>query len=329
MKENKTDEYMNLVGSSEEMLRIYEMIEILSKTSSNVLVTGESGTGKELVAKAIHNRSDRKEKPFVIINCGAIPENLMESEMFGHKKSSFTDAINDKVGLFEIANKGTIFLDEVSELPAHMQVKLLRVIQEKTIRKIGDVKNIHIDVRIIAASNQNLDKKVIDKEFREDLYYRLNVIELDILPLRKRREDIPILINHFIKKYSKKLNKSKKILSKEVKNKLMHYPFYGNVRELENIVERFISLSKNKIIKLQDLPKKIIDNKLTEESYKLSIPKNNLNKTLDLEKITTNYEKDLIQKALDEANGIKTKAAKYLGISFRSLRYRLKKYNIN
>ncbi|MBN1115037.1 MAG: sigma-54-dependent Fis family transcriptional regulator [Oligoflexia bacterium] len=323
--------YSDFVGSSPSMIALYEMVRIVSKTTSNILITGESGTGKELIARAIHYNGPLKDKPFVIVNCGAIQENLIESEMFGHKKGSFTGAIADKVGLFETANHGTIFLDEVGELPIHLQVKLLRALQERTIRRIGDTDDIHIDIRIITATNQNLHEMVAKGLFREDLYYRLNVIQIQAPPLRERGDDIIMLSNHFAEKYSKKLDKQIDFITQDAFSALKIYPFPGNVRELENIIERAVALSTDSKIKLADLPPNIYNISRAQGgikktgSHNISIPEGGI----ELEKIIDDIEKDLLNKALNKTGGVKKRAAKLLGISFRSMRYRLEKYGMD
>jgi len=249
----------NMIGNSREMLKVYATIKKVADTPANVLILGESGTGKELVARAIHENSSRREKPFVVINCGGIPENLLESELFGYIKGSFTGAYSDKDGLFEIAHGGTIFLDEITQLARLLQVKLLRVVQEKTFRRIGGADDIHVDVRIISATNQNLEDTVKTGSFREDLYYRLNVIPIHLPPLRERKEDIPALTNHFIDKYSKEFGKEIRTISSYAMELLMQYPFPGNIRELENIIERSIAMETSNII----LPENLI---LTEDT---------------------------------------------------------------
>ena len=243
-----------MVGRSKEMHKVYALIRKVADTPANVLILGESGTGKELVARAVHGNSARKDKPFVAINCGGIPENLLESELFGYMKGSFTGAFADQAGLFEFARGGTIFLDEIAELPVILQVKLLRVVQEKTVRRIGGSEDIKVDVRIVSATNQDLQEKVKQGEFREDLYFRLNVIPIHIPPLRKRREDIPLLAQYFIEKYAKEFGKEVKRISTYALELLMRYPFPGNIRELENIIERSVALESSSII----LPESLI-----------------------------------------------------------------------
>ncbi|MFH1222772.1 MAG: sigma-54 dependent transcriptional regulator [Pseudomonadota bacterium] len=327
--------YCGMVGSSMPMLMLYEMIKIVSQTTSNILITGESSTGKELIAKAIHTNGPLKNKPFVTVNCGAIPENLIESEMFGHKRGSFTGAVSEKVGLFETANNGTIFLDEVGELPLHLQVKLLRAIQERTIRRVGDNNDININVRLICATNKNLHDMVKKGTFREDLFYRLNVIQIKAPHLRERGDDIVMLSNFFAEKYSHKLQKEIHGITEEAIEALKKYNFPGNVRELENIIERAVALCATKTIKLSDLPPHIIEHyRGQKHPVKISAttvapPDEIPDGGLELEKLVAEFEKDIINKALRKTNGVKKRAAKLLGITFRSMRYRLEKYNMD
>jgi two-component system response regulator PilR (NtrC family) len=313
----------NMIGKSKGMLKVYSIIKKVSETPTNVLILGESGTGKELVAKAIHEHSPRKNMPFVVINCGGVPESLLESELFGHTKGAFTGAYVDKPGLFEIARGGTIFLDEIGDLPSLLQVKLLRVVQEKTFRRVGGAEDKKVDIRIISATNKNLEEKVNDGSFREDLYFRLNVIPVHIPPLRERKEDIPILTNYFIEKYSKAFGKEIKKISSYALELLMIYPFPGNVRELENIIERSVALETSNIV----LPENLILAGTVQELNRFSdgeIPKDGV----DLNEELAKYEKHLIEKALKKAKGSKTKAAEILQVSFDSLRYRIEKLGI-
>jgi len=311
----------NIIGKSKEMLKVYSLIKKVADTTANVLITGESGTGKELVAEAIHKNSDRKDKPFVAINCGGIPENLLESELFGYMKGSFSGACADKPGLFEVANKGTIFLDEIGELPQFLQVKLLRVVQEKTFRRIGSTIDIKVDARIISATNQDLAQKVKNSDFREDLYYRLNVIPVKIPPLRERNEDIPMLVSYFTEKYSKEFNKEIKKISPYALRLLMGHPFPGNVRELENIIERSVALETTNIILPENLVIPATGEMDEDTALSADIPEEGISLNKELARI----ERLLIKKALQKASGSKTKAARYLNISFDSLRYRLEK----
>ena len=315
----------NMIGKSKGMLKVYSLVRKVADTVANILITGESGTGKELVARAIHENSLRKDKSFVVINCGGIPENLLESELFGYMKGSFSGAYTDKAGLFEVANNGTIFLDEIGELPLFLQVKLLRVVQEKTFRRIGGTEDVKVDVRIISATNQDLAQKVKNGGFREDLYYRLNVIPVKIPPLRERNEDIPLLAKYFIEKYSKKFEKEIKKISPYAIQLLMKYPFPGNVRELENVIERSVALETTNIILPENLVMPGDSGQDQDTALSAGIPEEGINLNEELTKI----ERLLIKKALQKANGSKTKAAKLLNISFDSLRYRLEKLDIS
>ena len=312
-----------MIGSSREMVKLYATIKKVADTPANVLILGESGTGKELVARAIHENSSRRQMPFVVINCGGIPENLLESELFGYIKGSFTGAYADKAGLFEVAHGGSIFLDEIGELPPLLQVKLLRAVQEKTFRRIGDSEDIRVDVRIISATNKNLADNVQSGSFREDLYYRLNVIPFHLPPLRERKEDIPVLAKHFIEKYSREFGKEIKTISAYALELLMQYPFPGNIRELENIIERSVALETSNII----LPENLIlsQGMTTKEGNLLSeLPDTGINLNEELEK----FEKALIEKALLKVQGSKTRAAELLRISYDSLHYRSEKLGI-
>lgn len=318
--------FQNMVGNSTAMHSIFDLIKRVSQAPTNILVTGESGTGKEVIAKAIHYNGPLKDKPFVTINCGAIPENLMESEMFGHKKGSFTGAIVDKAGLFEVANGGTLFLDEVGELPLSIQVKLLRAIQERIIRRVGATDDMKIDVRIIAATNRNLEDMVAKGTFRQDLFYRLNVINIKSPSLRDRAEDIPLLANHFLKKYNEKLSKNINTISAEAMEILKKYNYPGNVRELENMIERTVALEAGATILPESLPPMVntSSGKKMASSQEIEVGDDGL----DLDKVIGQIEKEILVKAIHTAGGVKKKAAKLLKISFRSMRYRVEKYNL-
>jgi len=314
-----------MVGKSKEMLKVYSFVKKVADTPlANILLLGESGTGKELVAMAIHENSPRRNMPFIVIDCGGIPEALLESEFFGHMKGSFTGAYFDKPGLFEVARGGTIFLDEIAELPPLLQVKLLRVVQGKTFRRIGGAEDIKVDVRIVSATNQDLEKKVNEGAFREDLYYRLNVIPIHIPPLRERREDIPVLTTYFIEKYSREFGKEIKNISAYAMGLLMDYPFPGNIRELENIIERSVALETSNIILPENLllARNIFPTGETAVNYE--IPETGINLNDEVAK----FERQLIEKALQKSRGSKTKAAELLHVSFDSLSYRLKKLDI-
>ena len=308
--------FAGILGSSPEMLRVYDLIEKIGPTKTNVLVEGESGTGKELVAKAIHFQSPRRDKPFVTITCGAIPDGLMESELFGHMKGSFTGAIANKAGLFEMADGGTVFLDEIGELPLLIQVKLLRVIQERSFRRVGGTEDITVDVRVISATNKTLEEEVKKGNFREDLYYRLNVLQIRMPPLRERLSDVPILALHFLDKYAKEHGKDVKGITTVAMRILEGYSYPGNVRELENVIERGVALEQGAQLSAESLPG------FKQLTY---IPPGGL----DLEQAVGKYEKALLVAALDKVDGVKKRAAKLLNISFRSIRYRLDKYGLN
>jgi len=318
--------FQNLVGNSEAMHRIYDLVKRVSQAPTNVLVTGESGTGKEVVAKAIHFNGPLKDRPFVTINCGAIPEQLMESEMFGHKKGSFTSAVADKPGLFEVADGGTLFLDEVGELPITIQVKLLRAIQERVIRRVGATEDIKVEVRIIAATNRELEQMVKEGTFRQDLYYRLNVINIRTPALRERKDDIPLLANYFLKKYNERLGKNITAISAEAMEVLKKYEYPGNVRELENAIERTVALEAGATILPESLPPFVntTSGRKLASSHEIEIGPEGV----ELDKVMGQIEKELIVKAIHTAGGIKKKAAKLLHITFRSMRYRVEKYNL-
>jgi len=327
LKENM--HFGQLVGNSPAMSHIYKMIEQVAKTRTNVLITGESGTGKELIALAIHRQSERCDQPFVVINCGGIPEALMESELFGHKKGSFTGATNDKKGLFEIADKGTIFLDEIGELSLPIQVKLLRAVQEKVFKPVGGNKDISVDIRIVSATNKNLEKEVISGGFREDLFYRLNVIEIKVPPLRERKADLRSLAQHFLEKYSKEMGKEITKFSSYAIDLLRKYDFPGNIRELENLLERSVALSTTNIILPDSLALSLHKRRWIEGFQDRRFDLDDVSRGVELDAILEDIERAYLKKALDCRNGNKNKAAELLGISFRSLRYRLDKLNID
>ena len=317
--------FWNLIGKSPKMQRVYELVEKVAQTKANVLITGESGTGKELVAKAIHYNSARKDQSFVTLNCGAIPENLLESELFGHMKGSFTGAIANKRGLLEMAAGGTLFMDEIGELPLPLQVKLLRVIQEREFKRVGGTEDIKVDVRIISASNQDLQQKVAQGGFREDLFYRLNVIQIKIPPLRERKEDITLLMNHFVRKYSAETGKEIEGVLPEALELLLNYDFAGNVRELENIIERSITLETSPTITERHI-RSYLNERMMSKSMPptLEIPEEGI----DLNKVVEDLEKAFILKALEHTEGVKKKAAELLGMNFRAMRYKLAKYEL-
>jgi len=318
-----------LVGNSPAMVHIYKLIQQVAKTKTNVLITGESGTGKELIAWAIHQESDRCEQPFQIINCGGIPETLMESELFGHKKGAFTGATQDKKGLFENAHKGTVFLDEIGELSLPIQVKLLRAVQDKVFKPVGSNQDIAVDIRIIAATNKNLEKEVINGNFREDLFYRLNVIEIKVPPLRERKADLRALAQHFLEKYSREMGKEIVKFSSYALDLLNKYDFPGNSRELENLLERSVALSTTNIILPDSLALSLHKRRWIEGFKDRRFDLDEVARGVALDSIMEEIERAYLKKALDCSKGNKNKAAELLGISFRSLRYRLDKLGID
>jgi two-component system response regulator PilR (NtrC family) len=309
----------NIIGKSAKMQELFKLVPRVAQSNSTVFITGESGTGKELVAAALHNLSMRKNKNFVTINCATFPEGLLESELFGHMKGSFTGALYNKSGMFEIADKGSIFLDEIGEMPLSLQSKLLRVLENGTFRRVGGTSDIKVDARVIVATNQDIQGAVKSGTFRDDLYYRLNVVPIDLPPLRERKEDIPMLIEHFLDKCP---TNDKKI-SPEALRLFVNYPWKGNVRELENMIERIILLSDKDEITPEDIPEEI---SLVRDDLK-SMPEIG-EENLDLEKIIEKIEKNYLIKALEKSNGVKTEAARLLNLSFRSFRHRLSKYGI-
>jgi two-component system response regulator PilR (NtrC family) len=325
--------FSNLVGGSARMAEVYALIMGIAATKTNVFITGESGTGKEIAARAIHDESDRGDGPFVAVNCGAIPENLLESELFGHQKGAFTGAVANKEGLASQADGGTLFLDEITELPLHLQVKLLRFIQERSFRRVGGTADQTVDIRLIAASNKDVEAEVRAGRFREDLFYRLNVIRVSMPPLRERKEDIPTLTRHFVEKCSAALGKKIKRVPEETLKALMEYDYPGNVRELENIIERSVALEVTDAITRESLPPYVrgaagggsaIAPGGTVETGAPLIPSGGM----DLEKTVEEFEKTMIAEALRRSGGVKKKAAELLGLSFRSMRYKLGKYGI-
>jgi len=326
------DSFAGIIGNSPEMLKIYDLIQRIGPTQANVLIYGESGTGKELVAQAIHQHSKVAANAFVPITCSAIPENLIESELFGHTKGSFTGAIANKVGLFELANHGSAFLDEIGELSPLIQTKLLRVLQEREFKKVGGTETIKVKVRIISATNKNLEEEVMAGRFREDLFYRLAVVPIRIPPLRERKGDVPLLVDHFLKKYSALFDKEVQQISSYALQVLLDYDFPGNVRELENIVERGVALESSNIILPESLtlsgrrPGHPIGSEQTEDGA--SGAGEEFAFTLGLEQYITNIERRLIETALARTKNSRMKAADLLKMSFRSFRHKAKKYNL-
>lgn len=316
----------SIVGNSQPMLRIYDVIREIAPTRTNVLITGESGTGKEKIAESIHSLSGRHDKPFVVINCGGIPENLVESEFFGYRRGAFTGANSDKKGLLESANHGTVFLDEIGELSLPLQVKLLRAVQERKFKAVGGTEDIKVDIRFIAATNKTLEKEVIEGRFREDLYYRLNVIEIKMPPLRDRKSDLKALAQHFLEKYSKEMGKEIRKLSSYALDLLCKYDFPGNIRELENIIERSVALSATNIILPESLSLSLHKRRRWIEGGSRRYDLNDVGKGVEIDRILAEIEEEYVRKAMSVSGGNKTKAAELLGINLRSLRYRLSKF---
>ena len=319
-----------LIGKSSAMRGVFDLVDKVAPTRTTVLLTGESGTGKELVARAIHSRSPRAADPFVPINCGAIPETLIESELFGHTKGSFTGAIGDKPGLFETAGTGTVFLDEIGELTLAMQVKLLRVLQERTVRRLGGLHDIPVECRVVAATNRNLEEEIQSGRFREDLYFRLNVIQVPLPALRERREDIPYLAEAFLFKFAEEQNNAIQQISDEAMRRLVGWHWPGNVRELENVIERGVTLCSSAKIGVDVLPPHLQSAELSERSPLADIPSIHElpEEGIDLEATIEAIERQLLRLALERTHGKKKKAAELLRLSFRSLRYRLAKHDL-
>jgi two-component system, NtrC family, response regulator AtoC len=317
----KESQFESILAKSRTMLDIFHTISKIADFKTTVLITGESGTGKELVARAIHARSTRKGAPFVAVNCGAIPENLLESELFGHKRGAFTDANADRRGLFEEAHGGALFLDEIGELPLSLQVKLLRVLQEDTIRRLGDTKDIKVDVRIITATHRDLVADVKNGRFREDLFYRINVLPIAIPPLRSRREDVNLLIDHFIARNNARLGTSIRGVSVEARKSLLEYPWPGNVRELENTIERAMVLAEADVLQASDLPERLRD-ALDPVQVHLASGE------LSIKRTAAVIEQILIRRALQKTKGNRTRAAQLLEISHRALLYKIKDYKV-
>jgi two-component system response regulator PilR (NtrC family) len=318
-------QFSNIIGRSAAMLDVFKMIETVARTNSTILLTGESGTGKGLVAQAIHFHSLRRERPMVSLNCGAMPETLLESELFGHMRGAFTGAEANKKGLLEVAEKGTIFLDEIGEMSAVMQVKFLRVLQERRFRRVGGLEELQADIRVIAATNQDLAKAVAEGRFREDLFYRINVIPIALPPLRERREDIALLANHFLAKYTDQMGKSITGIARPTLELLQLYDWPGNIRELENVMERAVALERTPAILPDSLPQSIRSGgpKPTPAAAE-ALPETGF----DLEAHVKEIERGYIAQALEQAGGVQVKAAELVGMSFRSFRYYVKKYNL-
>ena len=324
-----THQFSNIIGRSEVMLDVFKMIETVARTNSTILLTGESGTGKGLVAQAIHFHSLRRDRPVVAVNCGALPEALLESELFGHMRGSFTGADTNKKGLLELAERGTVFLDEIGEMSAVMQVKLLRVLQERKFRRVGGLEEMQADIRVITATNQDLTKAVAESRFREDLFYRINVIGIHLPPLRERREDIPLLAEHFLTKYSEQMGKAIGAVSHEALDALQRYDWPGNIRELENAIERAVALENTPTILPDSLPRAVRGEPLRPAVVTAAVADAGLPAAgFDLEAHVQQIERGYLAEALKRAGGVQVKAAELLGMSFRSFRYYVKKYNL-
>lgn len=331
--DEKGFKFEGVIGKAGGVDKIYQLIQKVATTNTNVLIAGESGTGKELVARAIHFNGPRKDSPFVAVNCGAIPENLMESELFGHVRGAFTGAVSDHLGLFKQADEGSIFLDEVGELPLHLQVKLLRILQEKAFTPVGGSKQVKVDVRVISATNKDLRKEMEKGRFREDLFYRLNVVQMTLPPLRSRKEDIPALAHYFIRKYATELRKEVEEISSDALMYLINYSYQGNIRELENIVEHAVAVTNRNVLTEEDLPPHVKGVSISEEFklFERTAPGGaNLffNKGVSLDEELSTHEKCLLLGALKRTNGVQKRAAEILGINYRSFRHRLEKYGL-
>ena len=314
----------DVLGRSSAMRAVLDLVHRIANMRTTVLITGESGSGKERVARAVHDASDRRAKPFLVVNCGALPEALMESELFGHEKGSFTGAQSKHLGLFREASGGTVLLDEVGELPANLQVKLLRVLQERSVRAVGATQETPIDVRVLAATNRDVESDVSSGKFRQDLYYRLNVIRIALPPLRERREDIPMLAERFMRRFADEMGKEVAGFTPDAIRALQAYAFPGNVRELENMLERAVALAGSSIIGLGDFPQELSGSVGAPGGTLLELPEGGCN----LDEVVNEVERRLLTSALDRTGGVRTAAAKLLGISFRSLRYRLAKLGL-
>ncbi|HEX8144485.1 MAG TPA: sigma-54 dependent transcriptional regulator [Pyrinomonadaceae bacterium] len=311
---------VEIISASPEMEAVKKMILKVARSNSTVLIRGESGTGKELIARAIHNQSPRVAEMFQAVNCAAINENLLESELFGHERGSFTGAHAEKKGLFEVADRGTLFLDEIGELDIGMQAKLLRALQEREIRRVGGTRAIKIDVRVIAATNRDLRAMVGDKRFRDDLYYRINVLSVDVPPLRERRDDIPVLIDYFLKKHTRNTSRLVRGLAPDTRRMMMDYSWPGNVRQLESAIERAILLCESDLIQVEDLPLEVRQESRPASEGAFKLPPEGI--------AFEDVERDLILQAMDQTDYNITKAAKLLGLTFRTLQYRLEKFGI-
>jgi len=322
----KEHQFSNIIGTSSPMLALFQLIETIAPTASTVLITGESGTGKELIARAIHVNSPRRDRPFVAVNCGALSETLLDSELFGHMRGAFTGADSNKKGLIEVAEKGTIFLDEIGEMSPVVQVKLLRVLQERKFRRLGGTEEIDADIRILAATNRDLTKMVADGSFREDLFYRINVIPMRVPPLRERPEDIPVLAEHFVARFAEQMGKPVTGISGGALTLLKHHNWPGNIRELENAMERAVALERTPMVLPDSLPEQL--NRAPGDAPTVAPADAFPDAGFDLERHVQGIEREYIAEALRRAGGVKVKAAELLGMSFRSFRYYTKKYNL-
>jgi two-component system, NtrC family, response regulator PilR len=320
--------FSNIIGRSDPMVSVFQMIETIAPTSSTVLITGESGTGKELAARAIHFNSLRKERPFVALNCGALSETLLDSELFGHMKGSFTGADTNKKGLIEVAEKGSIFLDEIGEMTPLVQVKLLRVLQERKFRRLGGTEEVEADIRVIAATNRDLAKMVAEGTFREDLFYRINVIPIRLPALRERVEDIPLLADHFVARFAEQMGKGITGISGAAMACLKAYAWPGNIRELENAIERAVALERTPSILVDSLPEQLRGGAPPQGTAATTPAESFPENGFDLEQHVQHIEREYIAEALRRAGGVKVKAAELLGMSFRSFRYYMKKYDL-
>ena len=334
---SKTYGFENLIGGTKEMQEIFRLINQIAVSDTSVLILGESGTGKELVARAIHFNSLRKNKPFIPINCAAIPDTLIESELFGHERGAFTGASNKRIGKFEQAHSGTLFLDEIAELSLSTQAKILRFLQEREFTRVGGTETVHVDVRLITATNKDLENAIKDRSLREDFYYRINIIPISLPPLRMRRDDIPLLVNHFIDKVNKRIKKHVKRVSEDLMDFLVNYEWPGNVRELENLMERMITLSNQKVLTIKDLPsglkdkarQSVMKEKVVEDEAGQSVMKGKVVEgKVSFLRATEEFEKEVILDALKKTNNVQTQAAALLGISRRILKYKMDKLGI-
>lgn len=318
------DRFEHIIGQSKTIREVFRLVDKVAGTDSTVMIYGESGTGKELIARAIHQNSRRHDKPLIPVNCGAIPEELLESELFGHEKGAFTSAIRTRIGRFELADKGTIFLDEIADMSPKLQVKILRVLQTRQFERIGGAKTIEVDIRVITATNKNLRQAMQEGRFREDLFYRLNVIPITVPPLRERRADIPLLAEHFLARFNTNKNKHMTGVTPEVMTHLLNYSWPGNIRELENIIERMVILAEDDILTLNDLPPRIYDAEPQAVSQAVEVT----DEGLDFNQVVSEFEDQLLVQALEKTDWVKNKAAKLLKLNRTTLVEKLKKKNI-